>query len=242
MQRLLSSLGVVGIAFAVLGSAASADTPASKRHLVYSFNVGITNDTREATSAIAAVTGRSNSGQASYNGMASDKGEITVDISGVEPDGGLVLTVSETARTNRSAAPVTCVVYSNTNVLCGSGQVNPEETAIIRTLSPKFFDPSALDAKRHWHIEGGNGSVEMDFTVTPQSNGMLTIDGERKETIGGANRGTVSASAKYVYDSAKYMPQSLTEYTTIRQETGPGQFANITTDITAQLVSDSNGG
>lgn len=181
-------------------------------------------------------SGSMNTGDSSQSGTASDKGEITVDYGGVEADGGLVVTVAETARTNRTALPNTCVVYANTNIICGTGTTNPEELAIIRTLSPKFFDPSALDANRHWHVAQESAGVSIDFTAKPGGDGM-TIDSQRTEKSKSGD--SLTATASYAYDTAHFAPKSLKEYTQIRTQSMPGQYMNVITDITASLVSDS---
>jgi hypothetical protein len=41
---------------------------------------------------------------------------------------------------------------------------------------------------------------------------------------------------------SKLMPTAITEYTTIREETGPGQYSNITIDFKASLATDSGKG
>lgn len=240
MQRLFYLAGVITTAAFATLAVASADAP-SKRHLVYSFTVGVQSDQHQATSMLErhsdpGQSGSMNSGDSTQSGTASDKGQITVDYGGVEADGGLVVTIAETARTNRTALPNTCVVYANTNIICGTGTTNPEELAIIRTLSPKFFDPSALDANRHWHVGSEAAGVSIDFTAKPAASGM-TIDSQRTEKARSGD--TVSATASYDYDTAKRAPTSLKEYTQIREQSMPGQYMNVITDITATLLSDS---
>lgn len=246
MQRLTTLLAVLSIAFSASPAPASADQPAAQRHLVYAFDVGIQSDSHETDSAVKGLSGGGNAfgtGDTHYGGTGSDKGQISVDVQGVETDGGLVVGVSEKANNYRTAAPVTCVVYANTNVVCGSGIVNPEEISVLRTLSPHFFDPTALDAKKHWHEGNDAAGIGIDYTVASMSDaGIITINAERTEKFQGAARGTTQSTAKYTYDMNKLMPTAITEYTTIREETGPGQYSNVTIDLKANLAADNGKG
>ena len=245
MRHLVILLIAFGLAGAALPAAAQ---QAVQRELVYNFSVGITNDTHDTDMNSRLIgapnasggSGAEGSGDTSYMGVASDTGTITVDAFGVEPDGGLVTKVSESAlRGNRSAAPVECVVYPTTNVICAQGQVNPEEMSVLRTLSPKFFDPSALDAKRHWHEGNAAAGVSLDFTVTGISGNTATISENNDQKIAGGQGGTVHGTATFTYDMAKTITTQMKEYDTIRQQTGPGQYADITVDVTASLNTDS---
>ncbi len=245
MQRLFYYLAVLSIAFSASPAPVSADQPAAQRHLVYAFDVGIQSNSNEEDSAVKGTGAGANGGTVygnghnNYGGTGSDKGQILVDVQGVETDGGLVVSVAEKATNYRTAAPVTCVVYANTNVVCGTGTVNPEEISVMRTLSPHFFDPTALDAKKHWHEGSDAAGIGIDYTVTAMDNGILSISAERVEKFQGSSRGGTQSSAKYTYDMNRLMPTSITEYTTIRDETGPGQYTNITIDLKASLAGDS---
>lgn len=216
-----------------------------QRHLVYDFTVGVQNDTHDTNAAtrlvnngagVSTVTG---TGDTQYMGVGSDKGTIPVDVYGVEPDGGLVVSVSENGQNVRKAAPVECVVYPTTNVECASGQVFPEELAVIRTLSPKFFDPSTFDAKHHWHQGSDAAGVSLDFTAGSPMGTMVPISEDDNEKVAGVQGSTLHGTDSYSYDMAKNISTQLKEYDTIRKQMGPGQYANIIIDITAQLATDS---
>lgn len=250
MQRLLFLLAVLSIAFSVSPAPAAADQPAAQRHLVYTFDVGIQNDSHDTNSAVR-FNGTSNggaggevtgTGDTAYGGTGSDMGQILVDVQGIETDGGLVVSVSEKAKNYRNAGATACVVYGNTNVVCGTGTVNPEEIDVLRTMSPHFFEASDLDANKHWHEGSDAAGIGIDYTVAANNNGILTINAQRNEKFQGAVRGTTSSSAKYTYDMNKLLPTAITEYTTIREETGPGQYSNITIDFKATLATDSDKG
>ncbi|HET9028734.1 MAG TPA: hypothetical protein VFN49_01040, partial [Candidatus Aquilonibacter sp.] len=115
----------------------------SLRHLVYTFTVGINSSQHDTTAANGissmAAPGESNqilsSGDNAYNGEVSDKGEISLDIVGMRPDGGLVVTANESAK-ERHERDDTCVVYASTNALCTDPATYQEIYAVIRTLSP----------------------------------------------------------------------------------------------------------
>ena len=239
MQRVAVTTAALLLA---MSRVAPADAPA-KRHLVYAFTVGVASDQHDQDSSVRyngmngaggqAVYG---TGDTSYKGNASDSGQITVDYQGIEADGGLVVSVAEAAR-DRTSAASTCVVYASTNVRCLGNLVNPEEFSVLRTLAPKFFDPSALDANRHWKVVAEAAGVEINFTATPQGGTVMTIDSQRNEKRG--NGESTAATAKYTYDYSRDLPTQLKEYTTLREQSGVGKYTNITVDVTANLVSDS---
>ncbi|HTX03642.1 MAG TPA: hypothetical protein VMD07_08160 [Candidatus Acidoferrales bacterium] len=238
----LISSAVAAVVLAGMALPASAQ-PQPERHLVYDFSVGVQNDAHASDAALEQTSGGSYnfspSGDTDYGSLASDNGTIDVDVLGLEPDGGLVVKVSEQAqRTNRTAAAVTCVVYPTTNTVCGAGAVNPEEMAVIRTLSPKFFDPSALDAKHHWHEGSDAAGISLDFTAGTPSGNIVPISLDDNEKIGGAQVSTIHGTDTYSYDMAKSVTTQLKEYDTIRKESGPGQYTNTVIDITATLATD----
>jgi hypothetical protein len=238
--RILPALAATALMLAAVP--ASAQTV--QRHLVFDFSVGVQNDTHDtdASSKMSNDLNGANingTGDTSYLGIASDKGTIPVDVFGVEPDGGLVVKVGENGQNVRKAAPVECVVYPTTNVICASGQVFPEELAVIRTLSPKFFDPSTLDAKHHWHQGSDVAGVSLDFTAGTPAGTIVPISENDDEKVAGGQGSTMHGTDTYSYDMSKNVSTQLKEYDTIRKQMGPGQYANIIIDITAQLATDS---
>jgi hypothetical protein len=239
--RIVPALAVLALAATALPAAAQ---QTAQRHLVYNFTVGVQNDTHDtdASSKMSNDLGGANingTGDTSYLGVASDKGTIAVDVFGVEPDGGLVVKVGEAGQNVRRASPVECVVYPTTNVICDSGQVFPEELAVIRTLSPKFFDPSSLDASHHWHQGSDATGVSLDFTAGTPAGTVIPIAENDDEKVAGGQASTMHGTDTYSYDMAKSVSTQLKEYDTIRKQMGPGQYANIIIDITAQLATDS---
>lgn len=216
-----------------------------QRHLVYKYSVGVQNDTHDtdASSKMSNAAGGGNvngTGDTSYQGIASDSGTIVVDVYGVEPDGGLIVKVSQTgSRGNRNATPVECVVYPTTNTICASGQVFPESLAVIKTLSPKFFDPSALDARHHWHQGNDAAGVSIDFVAGAPAGTVVPISADDNEKVSGTQGSVLHGTATYSYDMSKSISTQLKEYDTIRKQMGPGQYSNIVIDITAQLATDS---
>jgi len=234
---------LLGVALAISAVPASADQTV-QRHLVYDFTVGVQNDTHDtdASSRMNNEAGGANvngTGDTSYMGVASDKGTIAVDIFGVEPDGGLIVKVSENGQNTRKASPVECVVYPTTNTICASGQVFPEELAVIKTLSPKFFDPAALDAKHHWHQGNDAAGVSLDFTAGAPAGTVIPISEDDNEKVAGGQGNVLHGTETYSYDMSKNLSTQLKEYDTIRKQMGAGQYSNIIIDITAQLATDS---
>ena len=203
-----------------------ADAPA-QRQLVYAYTVGVSNTATNTTMSNIDDTIRSSN---------NDRGSITVGILGVESDGGLVVNVSETGRDNRTLAATTCVAYPDTNVTCGTSQITPEEMSVLRAVNPKFFNPSALDAKSHWRIAPPNSGVTIDYTAAKgSSDGTVAISGVRD--IDGPQT-TEHTEINYMYDVGKLVPTQVKEYQTVHQNQG-GDHATVTIDITASLSSDS---
>ena len=215
-----------------------------QRHLVYDFSVGVQNDAHDTDASMKFLNSggeAGGTGDTDYASLTSDDGTIDVDVFGVEPDGGLVVKVDEHAlRTNRTLKPVECVVYPTTNTVCGAGDVNPEEMAVLKTLSPKFFDPSALDAKHHWHEGNDAAGVSLDFTAGTPSGSVVPISLDDNEKIGGNSSSTLHGTDTYSYDMAKTVTTQLKEYDTIRKQTGAGQYTNVVIDITATLATDQS--
>jgi hypothetical protein len=240
-MRALYSVLVTLLACAIATPALAQDHP--QRHLVYNFTVGVQNDTHDTDSQLKMnnVTGGNvaGTGDTSYLGVGSDKGTIPIDIMGVEPDGGLVVNVSENGQNNRRAKAVECVVYPTTNVICASGEVFPEELAVIRTLSPRFFDPSVEDAQHHWHQGSPAAGVSLEFTAGASSGTVVPISEIDDEKVQGGQGSTLHGTDTYTYDMAKSVSTQLKEYDTIRKQLGPGQYSNIIIDITATLATDS---
>lgn len=243
MGRLVLIVAAFGLAAAALPAVAQQTV---QRHLVYNFSVGVQNDSHDTdtSSKMSNVNGGANlngSGDTSYASLVSDNGTVDVDVFGVEPDGGLVVKVDEHAlRTNRTLNPVECVVYPTTNTVCGAGDVNPEEMAVLKTLSPKFFDPGALDAKHHWHQGSDAAGISLDFTAGTPSGNVVPITLDDNEKIGGGSAGsTLHGTDTYSYDMTKTVAMQLKEYDTIRKQTGAGQYTNVVIDITATLSTDT---
>jgi hypothetical protein len=215
-----------------------------QRHLVYDFSVGVQNDAHSTDASMKLLNGGGTAygtGDTSQASLVSDNGTIDVDVFGVEPDGGLIVKVDEHAlRTNRTLKPVECVVYPTTNIVCGAGDVNPEEMAVLKTLSPKFFDPGALDSNHHWHQGSAAAGISLDFTAGTPSGNLVPITLDDNEKIGGGSGGsTLHGNDSYSYDMAKTVTTQLKEYDTIRKQTGAGQYSNVVIDITATLSTDS---
>jgi hypothetical protein len=230
--RMVPALAALALAVSAVPAAADQTV---QRHLVYDFSVGVQNDTHDTNASermigTAGGANASGTGDTSYMGIGSDKGTIPVDVMGVEPDGGLVVKVSENGQNNRKAT---------TNVICATGEVFPEELAVIRTLSPKFFDPASLDAQHHWHQGNATAGVSLDFTAGTPAGTVVPISEVDDEKVQGGQGSTLHGTDTYSYDMGKNVSTQLKEYDTIRKQLGPGQYSNIIIDITAQLATDS---
>ena len=141
---------------------------AQKGELVYNFsysaNQSITardaSDSAEPINTQTETLSGGTNGMSHYGGTLTDKGTITVDIVKEQPDGAMVVMISEQGENLRRAPPAECVVYGNTHVICDPNKtVYTEEYTLLRFLGGNFVDPSQLDAAKHWQVvqNGGDG-------------------------------------------------------------------------------------
>lgn len=212
-----------------------------QRHLVYTFTWGTTTDLQMQSSGMTEGGGTSGSGMSDFGGGAQDKGTITVDVMREQPDRGLVISISEQAQGSRSAAPTTCVVFGNTNVICDpNGKMNVEELALVRLLGPTFIDPTQIDSKQHWHVQENapDFTTASDFTISQNAGGILKIVETRTVSGTGVRPYTRQVTATIAYDVSRTLPTSLAEDSTERSERA-NQYQAITSQTTLRLQSDS---
>jgi hypothetical protein len=239
------------LAVATASAALPADGQESPaRHLVYTFTMGVQSDTH----AIVATAPQMQPGgtavhindQAPANksasssessGVSSDAGTIDVDVFTAQADGGLHVRVSETSHSSRNASPTDCVVYPSTSVACGT-RISSEAALVLSTLSPQFFQPSALDAKNHWSVRTNVPGLSLDFTASAPKDSVVWITEDRKQKLSSGSGGTLRGSATFAYDTGKRLSTDVKDHETIEQGDS-GQSSNTTVDISATLASDS---
>ena len=244
MKKLLCAFGVA----AILPIAALAQTStAPERHLVYAFTWGLSNDTQVHTSGMGDTSNAvgsnytgSASGMADYTGGTSDKGTISVDVVREQPDTGLVVSISEQGQETRKAPAATCVVYSDTTIVCDPNKVvHSEELTLLRFLGAHFIDPNQLDAKGHWRVErDGPISTVADYTVSKNANGAMTIDEVRVVKENGTHARTTNISSTVGYDFNRSIPTAISEYMIERSEQGE-QYNTIKAQTILTLQTDS---
>jgi hypothetical protein len=222
-------------------------TPAApQRHLVYAFTYGVSNDTQMHTSGMGdssanpGVGPGAASGMVDYTGGNSDKGFITVDVVREQPDSGLVVTVSEQGQETRKAEPATCVVYSDTTIVCDPNKrVLSEELTLLRFLGAHFVDPNSLDSKQHWHVErSGAVSSSADYTISKNDNGKLTIEEVRIVDETGSRPMKSNINATIGYDFNRQVPTTVDEYMIQRSEHGE-QYTTVKAQTVLTLQTDS---
>ncbi len=213
------------------------------RHLAYTFDWTSTSDLTVHSSGIGEAGGGTGSGMTHYPGSNSDKGMVTVDVMGVQPDTGLVVTIAEQGRGERTAAPATCVVYGIGSVICDpNGKVNEEEMSLLRVLGRNFVNPSTIDSNHHWqNIESGAGGKEInDYTISHDNHdGMLSIDFQRVLTVEGASGYRADTHGSLVYDKNLSVPKQVKEDTITRTHPGQGQDNRVEQQLTLTLTADS---
>lgn len=229
-------------AFALLSGLASAGASAQQkpmRHLAYTFDITITSERTVHDSGI----GSGGSGIAHYGGGNSDKGTIAVDVMGVQPDTGLIVSVSEQGRADRTAEPATCVVYGIGSVICDpNAKVNEEEMSLLRVLGRDFINTSTIDNKHHWQnvVSNGNAKETNDYTISSDNHdGMLGIDFERALTVEGAGGYRSDTRGSLSYNQKLSVPTQLKEDTVTRTTLGQGQDDRTERQLTLSLTTDS---
>lgn len=178
-----------------------------------------------------------------YNGNLTDKGTITVGIVKKQPDGALVVLVSEQGEQIRRAPPAECVVYGNTHVICDPNKtVYTEEYTLLRFLGGNFVDPSQLDASRHWVIVQNNGdgmNVSADYVINSNNGGAMEIGEKRTVKEIGVGHLTTDIETKIGYDFARSIPTSVDEYATQYTDSGLTGTSKTIYQTTLALISDS---
>jgi len=216
-----------------------------QRHLVYTFTYGVSTDKQVHSSGMGGSSmspseGSNASGITDYTGGSTDKGTIVVDIVQEQPDSGLVVVVSEQGQETRKGAPATCVVFSDTTIICDPNKrVNSEELTLLRFLGAHFVDPNNLDAKSHWHVQrDGPTSTSADYTISKNNNGVMTIDEVRTVKANSSKPSTTNISATIGYDFNRNVPTSVTELLVERSEQGE-QYDTVKSETVLTLQTDS---
>ena len=251
MRKMRSALFFAGLGIAALCSTESALAVLSSSRLVYGFTYSSNQDTEardssqqaEATDSNGNPTASGAGGMSHYHGNLSDKGTMTVQLERQQPDGGLIVSISEQGENVRRAPAATCVVYGNTNVICDPNKtVYSEEYSLLRFLGANFVDPSQLDANKHWSIVRNSSSqdVTSDYTINSNNGGMMQISEKRTIKDAGAGHLTSDVETKIGYDFTRGLPTTVDEY--VQQHVDSGLKGNTTTtyQTTLSLVSSSS--
>lgn len=242
-SALIAALLPIAALQPITASAVTSTTgTAPQRHLVYTFTYGVSTDRETHVSGMGSTMSDAGpaSGMVDNKGGSSDKGTIVVDVVNQQPDSGLVVIVSEQGQDTRRAEPATCVVFSDTTIICDPNKrVNAEELTLLRFLGAHFVDPNNLDTKSHWHVErDGPTSTAADYTISKNNGGVMTIDEVRTVKAGGSAPATSNINSTIGYDFNKSVPMSVTEYMIERSQQGE-QYDIIKSETVLQLQSDS---
>ncbi len=254
MVKLAGSVAAAGMALCILAPiAASADSTMGTLvyHFTYSSNQNISakdsaNPAEDYSGAAPTNSGAGvNSGghgSSTYEGTLTDKGTMTVDVLRQQPDGALVVMISEQGENIRRAPAAECVVYGNTNVICDPNKtVYTEEYTLLRFLGGNFVDPSALDAHRHWQIVQNTPSLNVtaNYTINGNDNGIMQIGETRSLRSPKGGSLTTDIQAKIGYDFKRSVPLSVDEYVQQRHDNGVVGTSLTIYQTTLNLVSDT---
>jgi hypothetical protein len=230
---------------------AHADTTAGQGQLVYHFSYSASQnitardsaDNAETINPLTATLTGTNNGISHYGGTLTDKGTITVDVVKKQPDGAMVVMISEQGENVRRAPPAECVVYGNTHVICDPNKtVYTEEYTLLRFLGQNFVQPSQLDASKHWTIVQNSGdgmAVNADYAINSNNNGMMQIGEKRTVKDTGAGHLTTNIETKIGYDYSRLVPTSVDEYAQQFTDAGIRGSQKSIYQTTLDLVSDT---
>ena len=235
------SLFVMATILGVCGFA-RADGSTAVRHLVYNFEVSLATTSTVHSSGIG---DGASSGSVDYHGSNADQGQITVDVTAVQPDTGLVVTVAETGRNSRNNAATMCVVYGNGAVICdqSKGGINEEEMSLLRVLGRDFVNHTLIDAKNHWQYAQSTpqGNETNDYTINSTNGDLLNISFERVLKVSGADSFDATSDGHIVYNQKLNVPSKIIEDTITRKNTGMGNYDKVDQQISLTLTHDSMG-
>lgn len=240
MKRLFRFLLLAGVVFPFVAGTATAQ-PKPLRHLNYTFDVSIATDKTMEDSGIG---GGPVSGMSDYRGGTSDKGTISVDVLQAQPDSGLVMRISETARDTRNGVPTMCVVYGNGNVVCdqSNGSLNEEEMSLLRLLGRDFVNTALIDSKNHWQYSQSSpdASETNDYTIAGKHGSVMDLTFQRVlKVTGGGQPFTATTDGQISYNAELSVPLQVKEDTITRRSQGANSYTRTEQQITLTLASDS---
>jgi hypothetical protein len=246
-----SEIVVAGVAPAMLLAPVAARADSTTATLVYNFTYSANQavasrdqstmdniDLVQPTNSVHVTSGISN-----YRGTLDDKGTMTVELLGKQPDGGLIVSVSEQGQEIRRAPPADCVVYGNTQVMCDPNKtVYTEEYTLLRFFGQNFV-PTSLDAKRHWQITQNSPTrdVTADYVIGPTTTSNVQISEARKIRQTGGGSLTTDVESKIGYDTSRSIPTSVAEYVWQRHDNGVAGTSTTIYQTTLQLSSVTTG-
>jgi len=191
-------------------------------------------------------SGISSSGQGSginnYVARVSDRGTIDVVVKAAQPDGSLVVSVAEHARNTRSAPATTCIVYSDTAVLCDrTKKVNLEEMELLAYLGQNFMNPVQIDAKGHWgyKVSAAHSSMKSGYTISGHKGSKFYVDMTRTYTQTGIDAYTARTVGHFTYDSMRTVPTAIVERLVTQRQGNFGKDVTDRTEVSYKLIDDS---
>jgi len=247
LRRLLGAACAALLGLALLGA-----TPANKplRRLVFRFTYGDTNDMTMQSSGIgdsgdakgAPSTGSGGSGIGDFVARVADRGTIDVTVKSAQPDGSLVVSVAEKARNTRTALPATCIVYSNTTVLCDrTKKVNLEEMELLAYLGQNFVNPVQIDAKGHWGFKesGAHNSMDAGYTIHGHQGSNFFVNMTRTYSQSGLDAYSSNTVGHFTYDAMRTVPTAIVESIVTRRQGRFGKAITDRTEVSYKLIDDS---
>ncbi len=237
LRRALTAAFAALFGLALLGAA-----PANKplRRLVFRFTYGDANQVTTTSSGIS--SSGQGSGINSYVARVSDYGTIHVTVKSAQPNGSLVVSVAEHARNSRSALPATCIVYSDTALLCDhTKKINIEEMELLSYLGQNFVNPVQIDAKGHWgyKVTGAHTSMKSGYTIRSHSGSKFLIDMTRTYEQSGMDAFTSETTGHFTYNAMMTVPTAIVESIVTRRQGSFGKHVTDRTEVSYKLINDS---
>ena len=170
-------------------------------------------------------------------GAQADRGTIRVSVVRAQPDGGLVVQLSEGVAAQPESPSATCVVFPTTELVCDPNKtISLEEATLLRFLAPDFAGP-ARDQSR-WEYKDGSqqSSFNATYTLLRNNAGVMTI-GEHRTTTGDAGPNSSAESRSTIlYDTARAVPTAIHE-DLVQKKVSYGTYGTAARDIVFRLES-----
>lgn len=225
----------------------AADAPL--RHMVFSYDCGITSLFEQQTSGLQTIN--SNQGGSSMIGVSGsaiqrsnsstvDRGTIVADVLRATADGGLVIETSDSGRERRWPATKVGIREDGALLVAKGADLSEEQRQLLVFLARGLLD-GAPQVGQVWRTEEpatkNTGDVTT-YTITAIEDPVAHITVDRVAFDHGLRSFDLHLTGTVDYNWRKSVPNSAKIRSVLHSERAEG-LTTVTTDITLALVEDS---